>query len=135
MAKLVDLIIDKGVFFDIHISAGDISLGLIVVVVGNKILHRVFREKFAKLRAKLRRQSFIMRKNKRGLIDSGNHVCHRKGFARTCDTKQRLHALACFNACHKIVDRLGLVACGLKRRMQFKQLFFHWQNLLFYRTL
>ena len=40
-------------FFYICVGAGDIRLRLIIVVIGNKILHRVFGEEFPELTAKL----------------------------------------------------------------------------------
>ena len=58
--QTVDLLVDGGILFDIGIRVGDIGLGLVVVVVGNKILHRVVREKFPEFAAQLGRQRLIM---------------------------------------------------------------------------
>ena len=55
MAQFIDFIIDGGILFDIGIGRRDIGFGLIIVVIGDEILHGVFGEKFFKLRAKLRR--------------------------------------------------------------------------------
>ena len=41
VAQLVDLLIDIGLFLDVGVSAWDIGLGLVVVVVADKVLNRV----------------------------------------------------------------------------------------------
>ena len=61
MAQFIDFIIDGGIFFDIGIGCRDIGFGLIIIVIGDEIFHGVFREKFFKFGAKLRRQSFVVR--------------------------------------------------------------------------
>ena len=60
MAQAVDLLVDGGIFFDIGVRMGDIGFRLIVVVIGNKIFHRVVRKKFPEFAAQLRRQRLIM---------------------------------------------------------------------------
>ena len=45
MAQAVDLIVDQRVLLNVHIFAGNVGLRLVVVVVGNKILHRRIRKK------------------------------------------------------------------------------------------
>ncbi len=53
MAQLVDLVVDGGVLLDVGVGGGDVGFGLVVVVVGDKILHRVIREELLELAVKL----------------------------------------------------------------------------------
>ena len=82
MAQAVNFLVDLGILLDVGISGGEISLGLVVVVVTDKIMHRIFRKESLKLLEKLGGQRFVMRNDQRGLIDLGDHVSHRKGLTR-----------------------------------------------------
>ncbi len=68
MAQALDFIIDGGILFDIRVRVGDVRLGLIVVVVRDKILDSVFREKLAELRAQLRGERFVVRQHERRAV-------------------------------------------------------------------
>ncbi len=46
MTHLINLVIDGGVLLNVEVSAGDISLRLIVVVVTDEKLDCVFRKEF-----------------------------------------------------------------------------------------
>ena len=69
---------------------GDISLRLVVIVIGNKILHRIVGEKFPELRAKLGRQGLIVGQNQSGPVHLLNNRCHREGLTGTGHTQQGL---------------------------------------------
>ena len=45
MAKLVDFLIDVGVFLNVGVSAGDVRLGLVVVVIGDEVFDCVVGER------------------------------------------------------------------------------------------
>ena len=45
VAQLIDLVVHRGHLFNVGIRGGDISLRLVIVVIGDKILHRAIREK------------------------------------------------------------------------------------------
>ena len=53
VAQALDLLVDGGVLLDIGVGVGDVGLGLVVVVVGNKIFHRIIWEKLPEFRAEL----------------------------------------------------------------------------------
>ena len=112
VAQAVDLIVDKGVFFDIHILARNVSLGLVVVVVRNKIFDGGIGKEFTHLGADLRRQGFVRLQNQCRTIGARNDVCHGKGLTRSGNTQKRLHTLAAQNALGQALYRLRLVACG-----------------------
>ena len=81
VAKLIDLLIDQSVLFNIHILAGDVGLRLVVIVIGNEVFHRILGEKFPQFRAQLGGQGFVMRQHQGGTVQPGDHVGHGKGLA------------------------------------------------------
>ena len=98
MAQFIDFIIDGGIFFNIGIGRRDISFGLVIIIIRDEIFHCVFGEKLFKLRAKLRRQGFIVRQHKRRALDLFNNIGHSKCLARTGYAEQRLFFIAFFHA-------------------------------------
>jgi len=53
VTKLVNLIIDRTIFFDIGIARWHISFWLVVIVVRYEVLNRILREKFLELSIEL----------------------------------------------------------------------------------
>ena len=49
MAEFINLVVDRAILFDISIGRRNIRLGLIVFVIGYKILNGIIREKLLKL--------------------------------------------------------------------------------------
>ena len=99
---------------------GDIGLGLIVVVVGDKVFHRVFGEKLLEFRAKLRGEGLVVRQHERGALDFFDDARHREGLARARDAEQDLLVEAHLHALRQLFDGLRLVARGLEGRVQLK---------------
>ncbi len=98
----------------------DVRLRLIIVVIRDKILDRVFREKLLELAAQLRRKGLIVRQNKCRPVDAGDDVCHREGLAGAGDAEQHLFVYSVLNACHKAVYRFRLVPRRLIRRYKLE---------------
>ena len=134
VAQAVDLIVDGAVLFNIGIGAGDIGFRLVVIVVGNKILHRIVREKGPELGAELGRQRFVMGQHQGGAVALGDDVCHRKGLAAAGDAQQGLAPVAALHSLHKLLDGLRLVARRGIVRHQMELLVCHRRTLLSVRT-
>ena len=81
MAQAVDLFIDGRVFLDIGIRVGDIRFRLIIIVIGNKIFHRVIREKLTELRTELGGEGLIMSQHQRRSVQFFDNGRHGKGLA------------------------------------------------------
>ena len=109
MAQLIDLIVDRGVLFNISIRRRHIGLRLIVVVIGYKVFHRIIWEKLLHLRIKLCCQRLIVRDHKRWLIQLLDHVRHRKCFTGSSHTEQCLKLIAFPEAFYQLFDCLRLV--------------------------
>ncbi len=60
MAQAIDLLVYLRVLFDVGVGFGDIGLGLVVVVVGNEIVHGVIREKLAEFPVKLGGEGLVV---------------------------------------------------------------------------
>jgi len=112
VAQAVDFIVDGAVLFNVGIGAGDVGFGLVVIVVGNKILHRIVREERAELSAELGRQRLIVGQHQRGAVAPGDHVGHGKGLAAAGHTQQGLAAVAPLNPLYQLLNGLGLVTRG-----------------------
>ncbi len=83
------------------------------LVLGYKILHRIFGKEFEELTAKLCGEGFVVSKDKRRSVNIGDDVGHGKGFTRTGNAQQNLFFLTAFKTLDQLFDRLGLVACGV----------------------
>ena len=116
---LLNVLVDGAVFFNEQITLWHIGFGLVVVVVADEILHRVFRKELAKLAVQLRSQCFVGRKNNGGTAHARNHVGHGESFARACHAQQGLKHFAVADAFDQLVDGRGLVA---RRWVRLKQL-------------
>ena len=113
MAQLIDLIVDRGILLNIGIRRRHIRLRLIVIIIGDKVLHRIVREKLFHLRIKLRRQRLIVSDHQRRLIELLDHIRHRKRLTGSGHSKQRLKLIPLFKSLHQLLDRLRLISGGL----------------------
>ena len=53
------MVIDGGIFFNIGVRLRDIRFGLVIIIIRNKIFHRIFGEKVFKLGIQLGGQYFV----------------------------------------------------------------------------
>ena len=121
VTKFFDLVVDGAVLFDIGVGVCDVGFRLVVVVVADKILHRIVWKKRLKLRTKLGGQRLVVRQHQRRTVDLLDDVCHGEGFARTGDAEQRLLLIPAEHPLRQGVDRLRLVAGWLIVRDELKR--------------
>ena len=119
-AQAVDLLVGGGVLFDIGIGVGDVGLRLVVVVVGDKVLHGVIGEELAEFLAQLGGQGLVVGQHQRGAVDPLDDLGHGVGLAAAGDALEHLGAQAVFQSLGQLVDGLGLVAGGLIRGYDFE---------------
>ena len=120
VAQALDLVIDGSILFDERVRVRDVRLRLVVVVVGDEILHGVVREKLLELAAQLRREDLVVREHERRPLDALDDLGHRVRLAGAGHAEQHLLVDAVFQPLHERVDRLGLVARRLIGRNDFK---------------
>ncbi len=105
----------------------DVGLRLVIVVVGDKILHRVVREELLELRVELGSQGLVVRHHKRGSLQLLDDVCHGEGLARAGCTQEHLVSHAAIHPFDQLANGFRLVSSRLVRSMQFE---FHTHFLL-----
>ena len=88
--ELIDFFIAGRVFGDICIRRRHIRLRLIVIVIGDEILHRVFREELLKFRVQLGGQRLVMGYDQRGFLQTLDHIGHGECFTGTGRSQKRL---------------------------------------------
>ena len=118
----VDLIIHRRILGNIRVALRHIRLRLIIIIIGDKILHRIVRKKLPKLTVQLGCKRLIVRNHQRRLVHRRDHIRHRERLARPGDPEQRLKLIPCPEPLHKLLNRLRLIPRRLIRRYQFKMI-------------
>ena len=111
-AQPVDLLVDGGVLLDEGVRVGDVGLRLIVVVVGDEILHRVVGEELPELGAQLGGQRLVVGQHQGGALDLLDDLGHGEGLARAGDAQEGLLVQTHLNAVGQHLNGLRLVAGG-----------------------
>ena len=109
VAKPLDLLVAAAVFFNIKVSARHIGFRLIVVVVADKVFHRVFGEERPKLLAKLRGQRLVVRDDERGPLGGLDDARHGERLSRARGAEHRLKPKSAVQPLHQPRDGGGLV--------------------------
>ena len=110
VAHPVDLLVDRRFLLDIGVGARHIGFRLVVVVVGDEILHRIVGEEALELRVELRGERLVGRQDHGRALGRLDHLGHGEGLARAGDAEQDLGTLARVDALDEIGDRRRLVA-------------------------
>ena len=82
MPQAFDLIIDRGILFDIGVGGGNVRFRLVVVIVRDKILHCIVWEKLPEFAAELCGQRLVMGQHQSGTVHPRNDIRHCEGLAR-----------------------------------------------------
>ena len=118
--ELLDVGVDGEVLLDIGVRRRNESLRLIVVVIGNEILHGVFGKELLELAVELGREGLVVAEDQRRTVQLGQHIGDGEGLSGTGDAQKRLGRVAPSQPFHELADGLGLVAGGLEVRIQSK---------------
>ena len=108
----LDLVVDGAVLLDVRIRVGDIGFRLVVVVVGDKKLHRVFREELLELAAQLGGQGLVMDQHQSRALEPLDDLRHRVRLAGARDAQERLLLEAKLHTVCQRHNSLRLVAGG-----------------------
>ena len=113
MAHAVDLLVDRGILLDIGVGPRHIGLGLVVVVVTDKVLDGVVGEEALELAIELGGQRLVRRQNDGGALGGLDHLGHGVGLAGAGDAEQHLGAVLTRDTLDQFLDRGRLVALRL----------------------
>ena len=122
---LLDLLIHRGILLDEGVGARHIGFRLVVVVVGNEVLHGVLREELLELPVQLGRQRLVGRHDDGGPPGLLDHVGHGEGLAGPGYPQQGLVAQAIVDPFDQLGDGLWLVTGGLVIGMKLEKAFGH----------
>ena len=89
-------VVNGRVLFYVKVPVRDISLGLVIIIIGNKIFDGVLRKKLLELHVKLGGECFVVRYHNGGPVCPFNHLRHGEGFSRTRDAEQGLELFTLF---------------------------------------
>ena len=81
MPHLIDFLVDLSVLLDIGVRGGNISLGLVIVIIADEEFDGILRKEFFEFAVKLGGQSLVMGDDQSGLLDLLNHVGHGEGLS------------------------------------------------------
>ena len=83
----VDLVVHRRVLLDVGVRRGDVGLGLVVVVVGDEVLHAVVREELAELVGELGGERLVRGQHEGGLLHLLDGPADRGALARPGDAR------------------------------------------------
>jgi hypothetical protein len=109
-AELVELVVDRGFFFDEGVAGRDVGFRLVVIVVADEVFHGVLREERFELVEKLRGEGLVVGEDDGRAVDLLDHLGHGEGLARAGDAEQHLMAVAVGDAPDELGDGFRLVA-------------------------
>ena len=127
-AQPFQMLVDRGILRNELIAARQIHFRLEIVVIGDEILHGVFREKSPHLVIELRCQRLVGGKDQGGALQTMDDVRHREGLARARDALEGLVMCPLFDAGDQARDRFGLIACRRVLRVQYENIGRHWKS-------
>ncbi len=111
--EFVELVVDGGFLVDVNVGGGNVSFGLVKIVIADEIFDGVFGEERFELVVELRGECFVVREDESGPVAGFDQLGHRKCFAGTGDAEQYLVLVAGFDAARELFDSRGLIATGL----------------------
>ena len=118
MPQPVDIVVDQGLLLDVGVGGGDVRFRLVVVVVADEVLHRVFGEEIPELLVELGGQRLVVAQDQGGPIDPLDDLGHGEGLAGPGDSQQHLAAPAFPNAPDQLLDGPTLIPAGRERTFE-----------------
>ena len=107
-------VVNAQIFFYVYIGYRQVGLGLVIIVIGDKILDSIFGKEGFKFPVKLGGECFIRCKHKGRTLCFLNDMRHGKGFTRTSNPQQNLRFHPLPNVGNQLFNGSGLVAGGSK---------------------
>ncbi len=90
MPQLINLVVNRGIFFNKGVGRWNVGFRLIVVVITDEIFDPVFGEEIFELLIELGRQSLIRSDHQGSTLNLGNNLGQGKSLPRTGDSEKHL---------------------------------------------
>ena len=120
-AQAVQLVINGGILFNVGVGTGDIRLRLVIIEIGNVVIHRVIREKTLQLRMKLCGKRLVVGNHQRGPVHPGNQIRHGECLAAPGHSQEPLVLVTRLQRLEQLADGLLLVSGRLEGGIQLKR--------------
>ena len=111
VTQAVYLIVDGGVLGYVRVRTGDVGLWLVVIVVGDEVLHSVVGQEVPKLRGELCSKRLVVGDDQGRSLQQLRDFCHGEGLAAAGDAHKGLVAFTTKGSFSQRLNRLRLVAC------------------------
>jgi hypothetical protein len=112
--QALDLLVDRRVLLDVGVGLRDVRLGLVVVVVADKILHGVVRQELAQLLRQLGAERLVGGHHQRRPLQALDEPGRGGALAGAGRAEQHRVPVSAADPALQIVDRRGLVAGRLE---------------------
>ena len=112
-AQAVELVVDRGLFFDVGVGGGQIGFRQVVIVIADEIFDGVLREEAAEFVEELRGERLVVRQDHGRAVLRLDDLGHGEGLAGAGDAEQDLVLFAGRDTADELVDGFGLIAAGL----------------------
>ena len=109
VAELVDRVIDRGVFLDVGVRAGDVGFRLVIVVITYEVLDGVLREEHLELPIELGGEGLVVGDDQGGPVHGGDDIRHREGLSGTGHPKKDLVLASPLQTRDELFDGLRLI--------------------------
>jgi hypothetical protein len=120
VAETFDLVVDRRVLLDVGVGLRHVCLWLVVVVVGDEILHPVLREELAELIRQLGGQGLVGGDDDRRTLQLLDRPGDRRRLPRTGDTEQGLERLPAETEAARSSIAFGWSPAGAKSEWTLK---------------
>ena len=104
----------------VRVRVRNVRLWLVVVVVGDEVVHSILGEEFSILLRELCRERLVVREDEGRFIILGDNICHGKCLARASHAEKCLVSQSFFEAFFKRMNSSRLVARRLKWQVEFE---------------
>ncbi len=109
-AQALDFLVHAGVFLDVGIRPGDVGFRLVVIEVGDEVLHGILREELLELAVELGRQGLVVGEDQRRAVERLDDIGHGEGLPGTGHAQEGGVILPGTDPPDQLLDRLGLIA-------------------------
>jgi hypothetical protein len=116
--QTLDVLIDGGVLLNERVRGRNVGFGLVIVVVGDEVLHGIVGKERLQLPVELGRKGLVVAHDQRGPPVTGDDMGHGEGLAGSRGPQQDLESISPGKTLAELGDGPGLVPLGLVGRLQ-----------------